>query len=68
MWSDDIDEIIMSDQVFALGLATPAHGVIVSPLTNHGLRDRDSATLSRLGLYINSMPRGASAWLDVVTE
>ena len=46
MWPDSVDEIITSDQVFAFGFTTPANGVIVSPLTNSGIRDRDRGVMS----------------------
>jgi hypothetical protein len=45
MWPDSADEILASDQVVALAYTTPANGVILTPLTNFGLRDRDAGTL-----------------------
>src|SRR4051794_38138815 len=45
MWPDDVDEILAGDQVVALAYTTPANGVILTPLTNFGLRDREAGTL-----------------------
>jgi hypothetical protein len=47
-WSDAVDEIIGSDQAVMFAVVTPAGGVVLSPLTNFGLRDRDAGTLSNL--------------------
>lgn len=46
MWPDDVDEILDSDQVVALGYCTPANGVVLTPLTNFALRDRDAGILT----------------------
>jgi hypothetical protein len=46
MWPDNVDEILGGDQVVALAYTTPANGVILTPLTNFGLRDRENGTLS----------------------
>ena len=46
MWPDNVDEILGSDQVVALAYTTPANGVILTPLTNFGLRDRGAGTLA----------------------
>src|SRR3954465_5750450 len=45
MWPDDVDEILGGDQVVALAYTTPANGVILTPPTNFGLRDREAGTL-----------------------
>src|SRR3954467_3149146 len=45
MWPDNVDEILAGDQVVALAYTTPANGVILTPLTNFGLRDREAGTL-----------------------
>src|SRR3954451_7638983 len=45
MWPDDVDEILGGDQVVALAYTTPANGVILTPLTNFGLRDPEAGTL-----------------------
>jgi hypothetical protein len=46
MWPDNVDEILASDQVVALAYCTPASGVVLTPLTNFAIRDRDKHTLS----------------------
>src|SRR3954470_17510043 len=45
MWPDNVDEILAGDQVVALAYTTPGNGVILTPLTNFGLRDREAGTL-----------------------
>src|SRR5437016_14534071 len=44
LWSDEAEEIIGSDQVVAFAHVTPMRGVVVTPLTNTGLRDRVAET------------------------
>src|SRR3954469_18867654 len=46
MWPDTVDGILGGDQVVALAYTTPANGVILTPLTNFGLRDREAGMLS----------------------
>jgi hypothetical protein len=46
MWPDTVDEILGSDQVVALAYTTPASGVVLTPLTNFGLRDREAGVLN----------------------
>jgi hypothetical protein len=46
MWPDSVDEILGADQVVALAYTTPANGVVLTPLTNFGLRDREAGTLT----------------------
>lgn len=41
-WPDAVDEIFASDQAVAVGYVTPAGGVVLLPLTNTGLRDRET--------------------------
>jgi hypothetical protein len=55
MWPDNVDEILGSDQVVALAYTTPASGVILTPLTNFGLRDREAGTL-------NAVNSSVAAW------
>jgi hypothetical protein len=45
-WPDSIDEIFASDQVVMLASVTPAQGVVLSPVTNFALRDREAGTVS----------------------
>ena len=47
-WPDSVDEILGGDQAVALAHTTPARGVVITPLTNFGLRDREAGTLSAL--------------------
>ena len=47
-WPDHADEIIGADQVVVLAHTTPARGVVLTPLTNFGVRDRDAGTLAAL--------------------
>ena len=46
MWPDDVDAVLAGDQVVALAHLTPARGVVVTPLTNFGVRDREAGTLT----------------------
>jgi hypothetical protein len=55
MWPDDVDEILGGDQVVALAYTTPADGVILTPLTNFGLRDREAGRL-------NAVNSSVAAW------
>lgn len=70
-WPDEVDDVLASDQVVALGYVTPARGVVLTPVTNFGLRDRDrgvlSAVNSSVGVHrklerIRSNPRVAIAY------
>jgi hypothetical protein len=44
LWPDTADEILGGDQVVLFAHVTPASGVVLTPLTNTGLRDRESGT------------------------
>jgi hypothetical protein len=48
MWSQQVDEILGGDQVVGFAYVTPAKGVVVTPVTNFGLRDRRAETLSSI--------------------
>jgi hypothetical protein len=43
-WPETTDEILGSDQVVLFAHVTPAGGVVLTPLTNTGLRDREAGT------------------------
>ncbi|HLM85493.1 MAG TPA: pyridoxamine 5'-phosphate oxidase family protein [Solirubrobacteraceae bacterium] len=58
-----VDEILGSDQVVALGYVTPASGVVVTPVTNFGLRDRDAGTLTSINSSV-----GVSKKLERIRE
>src|SRR4051812_38197329 len=45
-WSDAVDAIIDGDHVVMLAYATPANGVVLLPVTNFGIRDRASGTVT----------------------
>jgi hypothetical protein len=45
-WSSEIDEVLAADQVVALAYVTPASGVVITPVTNFGIRDRDAGTIT----------------------
>jgi hypothetical protein len=45
-WPDTVDEIIGGDQVVMLASVTPARGVVLAPLTNFAVRDRDAGTFT----------------------
>jgi hypothetical protein len=55
MWPDSVDEILGGDQVVALAYTTPANGVVMTPLTNFGVRDREAGTL-------NAVNSSVAAW------
>jgi hypothetical protein len=46
LWSDDVDRVFAGDHVVALGYLTPLRGVVLTPVTNFGVRDRERATLT----------------------
>src|SRR5215475_8384340 len=50
------------------GVRHSASKIAGAATSTHRHFARDVATLSLLALYRNSMPRGASAWLDVAME
>lgn len=53
-WPDAVDDILGGDLAVALAQVTPAEGVVLTPVTNFALRDRDAATvtvLSSLGAW-----------------
>jgi hypothetical protein len=51
-WSDDVDDLIAGDQAVVLGTVTPASGVVLTPLTNFGVRDRAAGVISPLNSSI----------------
>jgi hypothetical protein len=55
VWTDAVDDILGGDQVVALAYTTPASGVVLTPVTNFALRDREAGTLtavnSSVGVY-----------------
>lgn len=51
-WPDEIDEIIGGDQAVALAHLTPARGIVLTPLTNFGIRNRELGTITPLNSSI----------------
>jgi hypothetical protein len=45
-WPDTVDEVLDGDQAVALAYVTPASGVVVAPVTNFGMRDREAGTVT----------------------
>jgi len=70
-WSDAADGILGGDQAVVLAHLTPARGVVLTPVTNFGLRDRAAGTVapvsSSVGMWrklerIRAAPRVAVAF------
>ncbi len=71
MWPPEADEILRGDHALAFAYQTPARGVVLNPLTNLGLWDREAGTgepvSSSVGLWrklerIRANPRVALAY------
>jgi hypothetical protein len=45
-WPDEVDQILASDQTLALATVTQALGVVLMPVTNFAVRDRDAGNLN----------------------
>src|ERR687892_2513812 len=45
-WPGAADEILGGDQVVVFAHVTPARGVVLTPLTNTGLREREAGTMT----------------------
>ncbi len=45
-WPETIDPIIDGDHVVILAYVTPASGVVLTPVTNFGVRDREAGTVT----------------------
>jgi hypothetical protein len=45
-WSDDVDEVLGNDLAAALAYATPAKGVVITPMAPLGIRDRERGTVT----------------------
>jgi hypothetical protein len=48
LWPDEVDEVLGADQAVAFAHVTPARGVVITPLTNFALRDREAGVFSGL--------------------
>jgi hypothetical protein len=51
-WPDPVDEILDGDHVVMLAYATPAKGVVLLPVNNFAVRDRDGGTLSAVNTSV----------------
>jgi hypothetical protein len=54
MWPHEVEQILAGDQAVALGHVTPAGGVVLTPVTNFALRDREAGTVavnSSIGMW-----------------
>jgi hypothetical protein len=70
-WPDEVDDVMAGDQAVAFGQTTPAGGVVLTPLTNVGLRDREAGraqpVTSSIGMWrklerLRARPRVAIAY------
>jgi hypothetical protein len=70
-WPDGVDEIVGGDQAVIFAHVTPLRGVVLTPLTNTGLRDREAGHIapvsSSVGMWkklerITEEPRVAVAY------
>src|SRR5687768_12687572 len=69
-WPAEADAVVGGDQAVALGYLTPAKGVVLLPLSNIGLGDRDAGRVtvtSSIGMWkklarIRAAPRIALAY------
>jgi Pyridoxamine 5'-phosphate oxidase len=46
IWPDTVETILGGEHAVMLGYVTPAHGVVLTPVTNFALHDREAGTLS----------------------
>jgi hypothetical protein len=47
-WPHAVDDVLAGDQAVALAHVTPASGVVLTPLNNYGLRDREAGAVAPL--------------------
>jgi hypothetical protein len=45
-WPDTVDEVLAGDQAVMLAYVTPARGVVLTPVTNFAVRDREAGTIT----------------------
>ena len=46
LWSERVEEILDGDHAVALAYATPAHGVVLAPVSNFGFNDRKAGIVT----------------------
>ncbi len=51
-WPEPVDEVLAGDQVVVMAQVTPASGVVLTPLTNFGIRDPEAGTATPLSSSI----------------
>lgn len=51
-WPQTVEEILVGDQTIMLATVTPASGVVLLPMTNCVLRDRETATLQAVNTSV----------------
>ena len=51
-WPDHVDEVLGGDQTIMLATVTPAKGVVLLPVTNLGVRDRDAGTITAVNTSV----------------
>lgn len=51
-WPDDVDAVLAGDQALMLGTVTPAKGVVLMPVTNFAVRDRNKGTITAVNSSI----------------
>jgi hypothetical protein len=53
-WPDPVDEILGSDHVVMLAYVTPARGVVLLPVTNFAVRDREAGILTAVNSSVGA--------------
>jgi hypothetical protein len=53
-WPDPVDEILGGDHVVMLAYVTPASGVVLLPVTNFAVRDREAGTLTAVNSSVGA--------------
>jgi hypothetical protein len=53
-WSDEVDEILDGDHALMLAYATPANGVVLLPVSNFAVRDRNAGTVTSVNTSVGA--------------
>lgn len=53
-WSDAVDEILDGDHVVTLAYTTPARGVVLLPVSNFAVRDREAGTVTAVNSSVGA--------------
>lgn len=51
-WPDSVDRVLAGDQAVMLATVTPAKGVVLMPVTNFAVRDREAGTLTAVNTSV----------------